>query len=190
MFKRSLATCALALPLALSAFGAWAEQGPRVQLKTSKGEIVLELDPAKAPKSVENFINYVKSGHYNGTIFHRVMGDFMIQGGGFTPDMKQKPTQAPIPIESKNGLKNERGSVAMARTGDPNSATAQFFINVVDNPRLDYPSFDGHGYAVFAKVVKGMEVVDAIKKVPTGNKNGHQNVPLEAVTIEQASLLK
>ncbi|GMV58087.1 peptidyl-prolyl cis-trans isomerase [Betaproteobacteria bacterium PRO7] len=161
---------------------------PRVVLSTSEGDITVELNAAKAPKTVENFLAYVKSGHYDGTIFHRVIDGFMIQGGGFTPDMKQKPTKAPIPLESKNGLKNERGTIAMARTSVPDSATSQFFINVVDNPRLDYPNPDGNGYAVFGKVVAGMEVVDKIRVVPTTSAGGHQNVPTKPVLIRAARI--
>ena len=169
------AALALALPT-------WAQ---KVRLATSAGDIVVELDAAKAPKSAENFVAYVKAGHYDGTIFHRVIDGFMIQGGGFTTDMPQKPTRAPIPLEAGNGLSNQRGTLAMARTADPNSATAQFFINVVDNPRLDS---HGGGYAVFGRVVAGMEVVDRIRTVPVGNRAGHQNVPLEPVTITKATL--
>jgi len=163
---------------------------PRVALETSEGRIVLELAPKEAPKTVDNFLAYVKAGHYDGTVFHRVIPTFMIQGGGFGPDMAERSTRPPIPIESKNGLKNARGTVAMARRGDPNSATAQFFINVVDNASLDYPSFDGHGYAVFGKVVEGMDVVDKIKAVPTGNRGPYQNVPLTPVTIKSARVVK
>jgi peptidyl-prolyl cis-trans isomerase A (cyclophilin A) len=166
------------------------DTAPRVALETSEGRIVLELAPKEAPKTVDNFLAYVKAGHYDGTVFHRVIPTFMIQGGGFGPDMAERPTRPPIPIESKNGLKNARGTVAMARRGDPNSATGQFFINVVDNASLDYPSFDGHGYAVFGKVVEGMDVVDKIKAVPTGNRGPHQNVPLAPVTIKSARIVK
>jgi peptidyl-prolyl cis-trans isomerase A (cyclophilin A) len=167
----------------------WAQQ--KVKLATSMGDIVLELDAAKAPKTVENFVQYVKAGHYDGTIFHRVIDDFMIQGGGMKPDMKEKPTRAPIPLESRSGLTNVRGTVAMARTMDPNSATAQFFINVKDNPALDQAnSRDGNGYAVFGKVVSGMDVVDKIRAVPVGDQAGHQNVPKAPVTIKKASLEK
>ncbi|RJG00499.1 peptidylprolyl isomerase [Noviherbaspirillum sedimenti] len=163
---------------------------PRVALKTSQGEIVLELDADKAPKSVENFLQYVKSGHYSGTIFHRVMENFMIQGGGFDKDMAQKPTRAPVENEAKNGLKNDIYTVAMARTSAPHSASAQFFINTKDNDFLNYPGQDGWGYAVFGKVVKGKEVVDKIRAVPTGNKGFHQNVPVTPVVIESASIVK
>jgi len=162
---------------------------PQVDLRTSSGTIRLELYPAKAPKSVENFLQYVRDGHYNGTIFHRVIPGFMIQGGGMTANMSQKPTRGPIPIESKNGLKNEVGTVAMARTSDPNSATAQFFINVNANGFLDYPGQDGNGYTVFGKVVSGMDVVNKIAAVPTGSQGMHQNVPRQPVVIESATLV-
>lgn len=162
---------------------------PQVDLKTSLGTVRLELFPAKAPKTVANFLQYVKDGHYNGTIFHRVIPGFMIQGGGMTANMSQKPTRPPIPIESKNGLKNEVGTVAMARTSDPNSATAQFFINVAANGFLDYPRQDGNGYTVFGKVVDGMDVVNKITAVPTGNQGMHQNVPRTPVVIESATVV-
>ncbi|QAU34842.1 peptidylprolyl isomerase [Janthinobacterium sp. 17J80-10] len=165
-------------------------QNPRVALKTSMGEIVLELNADKAPKSVANFLEYVKSGHYSGTIFHRVMENFMIQGGGFDKDMAQKPTRPPIENEAKNGLKNDTYTVAMARTSSPHSASAQFFINVKNNDFLNAPGQDGWGYAVFGKVVKGTEVVDKIRAVPTGNKGMHQNVPTTPVVIESASIVK
>jgi peptidyl-prolyl cis-trans isomerase A (cyclophilin A) len=164
--------------------GASAQANPQVLIKTSKGEIVVELYPAKAPVTVENFLKYVDSKHYDGTIFHRVIGNFMIQGGGFTADMRQKPTQAPIRLESQNGLKNDTGWIAMARTSVPDSATSQFFINVVDNAMLNHPQPDGHGYAVFGKVVKGMETVNAIKSVKTTSSGMHRDVPAEPVTIE------
>ena len=167
----------------------WAHQ--KVRLATSLGDIVIELAAAKAPKSADNFIQYVKAGHYDGTIFHRVIEDFMIQGGGMKPDMKEKPVRAPIPLESRTGLTNTRGTVSMARTMDPNSATAQFFINVKDNPFLDQPnSRDGNGYAVFGKVVSGMDVVDKIRAVPVADKGGHQNVPATPVLIKKATLEK
>ena len=175
-------SAAAASPAAMSA-------DPQVDLKTSAGTIRLELYPEKAPKTVENFLQYVKDGHYNGTIFHRVIPNFMIQGGGMTPDMNQKKTRPPIPIESKNGLKNEIGTVAMARTSDPNSATAQFFINVNNNSFLDYPGQDGNGYTVFGKVVGGMDVVNKIVSVPTGNQGMHQKVPRTPIIIESASVV-
>ena len=163
----------------------------KVRLATSMGDIVVELDKDKAPKTVENFLLYVKAGHYDGTIFHRVIESFMIQGGGMKPDMSEKSTRAPIPLESRNGLSNLRGTISMARTVDPNSATAQFFINVKDNNRLDQPnSADGNGYAVFGKVVDGMDVVDKIRAVAVGDKAGHQNVPTTPVLIKKASLEK
>ena len=156
----------------------------------TQGVITLELDAVNAPKSTANFLAYVNSGFYNGTVFHRVIKNFMIQGGGFTPDMVQKHTKAPLPLEAKNGLKNDTYTIAMARTGDPNSATSQFFINVKDNAMLNAPSPDGHGYAVFGKVVEGTAVVDKIKAVATGNKGPHQNVPTTPVTITSATLVK
>lgn len=166
-----------------------AAKAARVKLATSMGDITLELDAAKAPISVENFLTYVKAGHYNGTVFHRVIDGFMIQGGGMDADMKEKSTRAPIKLESQNGLKNLRGTVAMARTGVPDSATSQFFINVVDNPRLDFPSFDGHGYAVFGRVIEGMDVVEKIKAVAVGNRGPHQNVPTNPIVIRSATVL-
>ncbi|MEW5781657.1 MAG: peptidylprolyl isomerase [Pseudomonadota bacterium] len=162
-----------------------------IKLTTNLGTITLELDAEKAPKTVANFLDYVKAGHYDGTIFHRVIDGFMIQGGGFLPGMKQKPTNAPIENEAANGLKNQRGTIAMARTSDPHSATAQFFINVADNDFLDFraPSGNGWGYCVFGHVVEGMDVVDKIKRVRTGNKGFHQDVPVEDVVIEKAEIL-
>lgn len=162
-----------------------------VKLQTNFGAITLELDAEKAPKTVENFLAYVKSGHYDNTVFHRVIGSFMIQGGGFEPGMKQKPVNAPIDNEAANGLKNKRGTIAMARTNDPHSATAQFFINVVDNDFLDFksPSGNGWGYCVFGKVTEGLDVVDAIRKVKTGNKGFHSDVPVDDVIIEKAEII-
>ncbi|MGF6753910.1 peptidylprolyl isomerase [Paraburkholderia sp. GAS334] len=159
-----------------------------VELHTNHGIIKIELDAEKAPKSVENFLNYVKAGHYDNTVFHRVIDGFMIQGGGFEPGMKQKPTEAPITNEANNGLKNVKGSVAMARTNDPHSATAQFFINVNDNDFLNHtsPTPQGWGYAVFGKVVEGLDVLDTIRKVKTGSKGFHQDVPVDDVIIEKA----
>ena len=159
-----------------------------VSMTTSKGVIYLELNAAKAPISTENFVNYAKEGFYNGTIFHRVMKTFMIQGGGFTADMKQKTTKAPISNEWQNGLPNSRGAISMARTNEPNSATSQFFINTVDNKMLDQPR-DGAAYAVFGKVIKGMDVVDAIEAVPTGDSSGMGAVPKTVVTIEKMEIL-
>lgn len=165
---------------------------PKVELHIAgRGVITLELDQDKAPKSVANFLAYVNSGHYDNTVFHRVIKNFMLQGGGFEPGMKQKPTLAAITNEADNGLKNARYTVAMARTSDPHSATAQFFINVVDNPFLDQPAArDGNGYAVFGKVVSGMEVVDKIRAVPTQTKGMHQNVPVQPVIIKHATVEK
>lgn len=166
------------------------EAAAKVKLTTSLGDIVVQLDAAKAPKTVENFLAYVKDKHYDGTVFHRVIDGFMIQGGGFTPDMMQKPTKAPIALEANNGLKNDRYTIAMARTQDPNSATAQFFINVKDNLMLNAPNPDGHGYAVFGKVVTGHDVVDKIKSVAVGNKGFHQNVPNTPILIQTATIIK
>ena len=162
-----------------------------VELHTNHGVIKLELDAEKAPKSVENFLNYVKAGHYDNTVFHRVIDGFMIQGGGFEPGMKQKPTAEPINNEANNGLKNVNGSIAMARTNDPHSATAQFFINVNDNEFLNHssPTPQGWGYAVFGKVVDGMDIVEKIKKVKTGSKGFHQDVPADDVVIEKAVIV-
>lgn len=159
-----------------------------VELHTNHGVIKLELDEAKAPKTVENFLNYVKKGHYDGTIFHRVINGFMIQGGGFEPGLKQKPTDAPIANEANNGLKNDTYTIAMARTNDPHSATAQFFINVNDNEFLNHssPTPQGWGYAVFGKVVEGQDIVDKIKAIKTGSKGFHQDVPNDDVVIEKA----
>ncbi|MDP2142519.1 MAG: peptidylprolyl isomerase [Gallionella sp.] len=161
-----------------------------IKLHTTLGTITLQLDAEKAPLSVANFIEYVNSGFYDGTIFHRVMDNFMIQGGGFEPGMKQKPTNAPVKNEAANGLKNEIYTIAMARTSDPHSATAQFFINATNNDFLDYPGQDGWGYCVFGKVVEGTEVVDKIRKVKTGNSGFHQNVPKEDVVITKAEVVK
>lgn len=162
-----------------------------VKLTTNHGDIVIELDAEKAPESVKNFIAYVEAGHYNNTVFHRVINGFMIQGGGFEPGMKQKPTGAPIKNEADNGLKNEAGTIAMARTQDPHSATAQFFINVADNDFLNYrsPDVQGWGYCVFGRVSEGMDVVNKIKGVKTGTSGFHQDVPKEDVVIERAEVV-
>ncbi len=188
--KTALALASIAAAATIFIAPVHAQTPPRVKLATSMGDIVVELNPAKAPKTVENFLQYVADKHYDGTIFHRVIDGFMVQGGGFTADMQQKPTKAPIPLEAANGLKNDTYTIAMARTGNPHSATAQFFINVKDNAMLNAPQPDGHGYAVFGKVVSGTEVVDKIKGVPTGNKGPFQNVPTTPVTITSATLLK
>ena len=181
------------LLLALSFFlcaNAWSA-GPQVELRTTLGTIVVELDPQKAPQTVENFLQYVKDGHYNGTIFHRVIPGFMVQGGGFTPDMREKPTRGPIKNEADNGLRNATGTIAMARTAAPHSASAQFFINVENNTPLDFrsPTQQGYGYAVFGKVVKGMDVVSRIVQVPTGARPPHSDVPLKPVVIERAQVI-
>lgn len=189
----------------LFAASALATAGPKVLLKTNQGEITIELDSEKAPESAKNFLAYVNDGFFNKTVFHRVIPGFMIQGGGFElkedGTIEQKPTKAPIQNEAKNGLKNARGTVAMARTGDPHSATAQFFINHADNDNLDYPSFDGWGYAVFGKVIKGLDVVDKIAEAETTTKalkarSGDEtreapmeNVPVENIVIESATVV-
>ena len=189
--KWALALNALALTAMFSvATLASAQEAPKVKLATSMGDIVVQLNPEKAPKTVANFLQYVREKHYNGTIFHRVIDGFMIQGGGFTPDMAQKPMHAPIPLEASNGLKNDKYTIAMARTGAPDSATAQFFINVKDNAMLNAPQPDGHGYAVFGKVVEGTDVVDKIRAVATSNKGPYQNVPNTPVTINSATVVE
>jgi cyclophilin family peptidyl-prolyl cis-trans isomerase len=178
----------LALLASLSAAAA----GPQVEMKTSLGVIVIELDAEKAPATVENFLQYVKERHYDGTVFHRVIPGFMIQGGGFDADFKQKATRKPVKNEAANGLKNDVGTIAMARTGDPHSATAQFFINVADNASLNFrfPTPEGYGYTVFGKVTKGMDVVQRIVKVPTGpGPAPHRDVPVKPVVIESVKLL-
>jgi cyclophilin family peptidyl-prolyl cis-trans isomerase len=206
MFKRFLLLAGLGLPMlapaqetalpdpaAAPVAAPAAAAGPRVLLRTNLGEITLELDAVKAPKSVENFLQYVRDGHYNGTIFHRVIDNFMAQGGGFTADLQQKPTRAPIQNEANNALSNMRGTVAMARTSDPHSAAAQFFINLVDNPRLDYVSDQNGftwGYAVFGKVVEGMDTVDKIRAIETGPQGPFaRDVPKTPVVIESAEVL-
>jgi peptidyl-prolyl cis-trans isomerase A (cyclophilin A) len=177
-----LAALAISLP-------AWAAN-PTVEMKTNYGAITIELYPEKAPKTVANFLQYVKDGQYNGTIFHRVIDGFMIQGGGFDLGMKEKATRAPIENEAKNGLKNQIGTLAMARKPDPHSATAQFFINLVNNDPLDYPSRDGWGYCVFGKVTQGMDVVNKISKVSTGSAMGQQDVPTKPILIESVKLIE
>ncbi|MGD9942518.1 MAG: peptidylprolyl isomerase [Burkholderiaceae bacterium] len=194
MFKKLPLIGALLVSLATLPEGAAAAPNPQVLVKTSAGEFVIELYPDKAPATVANFLQYVNDGFYAGTIFHRVISGFMIQGGGFGADLykgglRPKPTREPIKLESKNGLKNDTGWVAMARTSDPNSATAQFFINVVDNANLNHPQPDGHGYAVFGRVVKGMDVVDTIRKVRTTTVGPYRDVPLEAVVIDSVTVV-
>ncbi|ODT78475.1 MAG: cyclophilin [Nitrosomonadales bacterium SCN 54-20] len=163
-----------------------------IRLHTNYGDIMLELDHEKAPVTAQNFIDYVNSGHYDNTIFHRVIDEFMIQGGGFEPGMIQKKTRAPIANEAGNGLKNDKYTIAMARTSDPHSATGQFFINVKDNDFLNYksPTAQDYGYCVFGKVVEGMDVVDEIKKVKTGTRSGHQDVPVENAILEKAEVIQ
>jgi peptidyl-prolyl cis-trans isomerase B (cyclophilin B) len=183
------------LLLAVLSFSTHAEGGnalPQVKLETNYGNIVIELNAEKAPNTVANFLSYVNDGFYDGTIFHRVIKDFMIQGGGFTEEFVQKTPKAPIKNEANNGLSNVRGSVAMARTGDPHSATAQFFINTVDNNFLDFRGENGAawGYAVFGQVIEGMDVVDAIRAVSTGSKDGHTDVPNETVIINSATVVE
>ncbi|HLD14387.1 MAG TPA: peptidylprolyl isomerase [Burkholderiales bacterium] len=163
-----------------------------IRMQTNHGAIVIELDAQKAPKTAANFLAYAKAGFYDGTIFHRVISGFMIQGGGFGPGMKQKPTQAPVENEAVNGLRNNRGTLAMARTNDPHSATAQFFINLVDNDFLNFtsPTPRGWGYCVFGRVVEGMDVVDKIKGVATGSRAGHQDVPVDDIVIERVEVVE
>lgn len=192
--KLSLAL-ALSVMLSLPVWAGAAESvppSPAVKLETSMGDIIVRLDGAKAPETVANFLAYVKAGHYDGTIFHRVISNFMIQGGGMTPDMKEKPTNKPIKNEAANGLKNKKYTIAMARTNDPHSATSQFFINVKDNDFLDYKASSGKdwGYAVFGKVLKGQDVVEKIKAVPTGSRGMHQDVPREPVIIKKATIVE
>jgi len=187
-FFAAAARALLAICLALPMTGQ-AQTTTQVRFQTTLGNFVVELYPAKAPKTVQNFVQYAKDKHFDGTIFHRVIDGFMVQGGGFTADMAQKPTRAPIALEIDRSLKNERGTIAMARTGNPNSATAQFFINLVDNANLNAPQPDGYGYAVFGKVVSGMETIDAIRSVATRNQNGFQNVPATPITINTATVL-
>ena len=187
--SRLLTHAAAAAGALLLSSAAWAAE-PQVALKTSMGEIVLELDQEKAPKSVENFLQYVKSGFYKGTIFHRVIDGFMIQGGGMDAQLHGRPTRKPVKNESDNGLSNAAYTVAMAREDHPDTATSQFFINVVDNPGLDYPNMHGSGYTVFGKVVKGKEVVDKIKAVLVDYVRGMQNVPVTPIVIQSATIVK
>jgi cyclophilin family peptidyl-prolyl cis-trans isomerase len=192
-FPDNIMPRALITALALLASFAAGAASPQVEIKTTLGAIVVELDPEKAPLTVENFLQYAKAGHYDGTVFHRVMPGFMIQGGGFTPDLKEKPSRKPVRNEASNGLQNTVGTIAMARTPDPHSATAQFFINVADNRSLNFrfPTAEGYGYAVFGKVVKGMDVVNRIVKVQTGpGPAPHENVPVKPVVIESIRLVE
>jgi peptidyl-prolyl cis-trans isomerase A (cyclophilin A) len=183
MHRLFLFACAFLFALAAHA------ANPQLEVKTSLGTLTIELYPDKAPKTAENFLQYVKDGFFNGTVFHRVIPGFMIQGGVFTRDMKEKETRSPIQNEARNGLKNEKGTLAMARTSDPHSAAAQFYINLADNTFLDYPARDGWGYAVFGKVVQGYEIVEKIGKVPTGRSGIFQDVPTTPVLIESVKLL-
>jgi peptidyl-prolyl cis-trans isomerase A (cyclophilin A)/peptidyl-prolyl cis-trans isomerase B (cyclophilin B) len=188
--RRHFISLLTALTITSGANLAQAADAPRVLLKTNMGEIVLELDQEKAPKTVANFLQYVKSGFYKGTVFHRVIDGFMIQGGGFDEKMVQKKTKPPVKNEANNGLLNVTYSIAMARTADPHSATSQFFINVADNTPLDHPGRDGFGYTVFGKVVAGQEVVDKIKAAVVDDVRGMQNVPVIPVVIQSASVVK
>jgi cyclophilin family peptidyl-prolyl cis-trans isomerase len=192
MFRYLPAILGLVAVVATTTPHAAVAEAPRVKLATSSGDVVLELAADQAPATVANFVQYVKDGFYDGTIFHRVIANFMIQGGGFTPEFEKKSTREPIPNEADNGLRNQRGSIAMARTGEPHSATAQFFINVVDNPNLDHKAKNprGWGYAVFGRVVDGMDVVDSIRNVQTGNRGSYRNVPREPVIIRSATLME
>ena len=186
-------TRALAFAAALLASFAAGAANPQVELKTSMGTVVIELDPDKAPLTVDNFLQYVKDRHYDGTAFHRVIPGFMVQGGGYGPDFSEKPTRKPVRNEASNGLRNDVGTIAMARTNDPHSATAQFFINVANNESLNfrYPTQEGYGYCVFGKVVKGMDVVNRIVKIPTGTgPGGHRDVPVKPVIIESVRLVE
>ena len=195
MIRKTMSLTGLASKLAIAGVAALTigaqAMAQTVKISTNQGDIIVQLEAAKAPKSVENFLQYAKAGHYNGTIFHRVIDGFMIQGGGFTPDMQQKPTRPPIPLESRNGLSNVRGTLAMARTNVPDSATSQFFINVKDNGFLDSArSPDGNGYAVFGKVTQGMDVVDKIRKVETSQRGPFGDVPVQPVIIKQVTIEK
>jgi peptidyl-prolyl cis-trans isomerase A (cyclophilin A) len=185
--RHALAIAALAVTLPLTSIAAQA--ATTVEIDTSMGTMTVELEPEKAPKTVANFLQYAKDGFYKGTIFHRVIPGFMVQGGGFTPDMQQKPTRDPVPIESKNGLKNLTGTIAMARTRNPDSATAQFFINVTDNSMLDYPKPDGFGYTVFGRVTKGVEIAQKIVEVPTRTVGPFENVPQTPVLIKDVRVV-
>jgi peptidyl-prolyl cis-trans isomerase A (cyclophilin A) len=184
----------LGLAISIATLSGFSYAGPKVEFKTNLGNFVVDLDSDKAPKTVNNFLAYVKSGFYNGTVFHRVINGFMVQGGGFTTDLVQKPTQAPVVSEAQNGLKNQIYTIAMARTSDPDSATAQFYINVKDNPGLDFPNAMGNGYTVFGKVISGTQTIDKIKQVPTGiastPRGRMADVPNTPVVIESVTILK
>ena len=184
----------LGLAISISALSGFSYAGPKVEFKTNLGNFVVDLDSDKAPKTVNNFLAYVKSGFYNGTVFHRVINGFMVQGGGFTTELVQKPTQPPVVSEAQNGLKNQIYTIAMARTSDPDSATAQFYINVKDNPGLDFPNAMGNGYTVFGKVISGTQTIDKIKQVPTGvastPRGRMADVPNTPVVIESVTILK
>jgi peptidyl-prolyl cis-trans isomerase A (cyclophilin A) len=184
----------LGLAVSITALSGFSYAGPKVEFKTNLGNFVVDLDSDKAPKTVNNFLAYVKSGFYNGTVFHRVINGFMVQGGGFTTELVQKPTQPSVVSEAQNGLKNQIYTIAMARTSDPDSATAQFYINVKDNPGLDFPNAMGNGYTVFGKVISGMQTIDKIKQVPTGiastPRGRMADVPNTPVVIESATILK
>lgn len=184
----------LGLAISIAALSGFSYAGPKVEFKTNLGNFVVDLDSDKAPKTVNNFLTYVKSGFYNGTVFHRVINGFMVQGGGFTTELVQKPTQPPVVSEAQNGLKNQIYTIAMARTSDPDSATAQFYINVKDNPGLDFPNAMGNGYTVFGKVISGTQTIDKIKQVPTGiastPRGRMADVPNTPVVIESVTILK
>ncbi|NDH78758.1 MAG: peptidyl-prolyl cis-trans isomerase [Burkholderiaceae bacterium] len=184
----------LGLAVSITALSGFSYAGPKVEFKTNLGNFVVDLDSDKAPKTVNNFLAYVKSGFYNGTVFHRVINGFMVQGGGFTTELVQKPTQSPVVSEAQNGLKNQIYTIAMARTSDPDSATAQFYINVKDNPGLDFPNAMGNGYTVFGKVISGTQTIDKIKQVPTGvastPRGRMADVPNTPVVIESVTILK
>lgn len=189
MKRLMLAWAGATLLAAAPAFAQVTTAHPQVDIKTTDGTIRVELYPEKAPKTVANFLTYVKSGQYTNTVFHRVIKGFMIQGGGFTTAYVEKPTRAAIPLESQNGLKNQLGTIAMARTSDPNSATAQFYINTVNNPGLDYPQPDGYGYAVFGKVVSGFDVMQKIENTPTTARADMSDVPVQPIVIESATVV-
>lgn len=190
MLRRLALAGVMASTLIATSAQAQQSTAERIQFVTSAGKFTIEVYPDAAPKSVANIKEYVQSGFYSGTIFHRVINGFMVQGGGFDRDMKQKPTRGSVPLEAQNGLKNKAGTVAMARTSDPNSATSQFFVNVVDNPNLDYPQPDGNGYAVFGKVVEGMDTIERIKSAPTTAYGPMRNVPATPIVIESATIVK